>query len=328
MPINNPDIYNKRENFRQQLLRDPGVKEISFLNGIPVGHHDATSVQVPELNQNIRMRTAFVDLNVVSTLGLEIIAGRDFNPELSGDSTQVVLLNERAVADLGTNKLDILGKRVLLASFDTIPRTVIGVVKDYHFTSLHDAIEPLVISPNLWASTIAIKADGDRIPQILSVAETAWATQAPDFPFEYQFLDERLDRLYQSEEQQGRLFAFFAGIAIFIACLGMFGLASFAAATRTKEVGIRKVLGASISSIVRLLSLDFIKLVLIAMLIATPIVWYFMTNWLQSFAYRIDLQWWVFLIAGLGALLIAMISVSYQSVKAAVANPVESLKNE
>ncbi|PHN00963.1 ABC transporter permease [Flavilitoribacter nigricans] len=328
LPINNPDIYNKRENFRQQLLRDPGVQEVAFLSGVPGGDHDATSVQVPELNQNIRMRTAFVDLNVVSTLGLEIVAGRDFNPELSADSTQVVMLNERAVADLGTSQQEIIGKRVVMASFDTIPRTVIGVVRDYHFTSLHDAIEPLIISPSFWARAIAVKAEGSRIPQIISAAETAWNAQAPDFPFEYQFLDERLDRLYQSEAQQGRLFALFAGIAIFIACLGMFGLASFAAATRTKEVGIRKVLGASIASIVSLLSIDFIKLIVIAMVIASPIVWYFMQDWLQNFAYRIDLQWWVFIAAGLGALVVAMISVSYQSIRAAVANPVESLKNE
>lgn len=327
-PINNPDIYNNRESFRQQLLRETGVQEVAFLSSIPGGHHDATSIQMPELNQNIRMRTAFVDLNVVATLDLELIAGRDFNPELSDDSTRVVLLNERAVADLGTTPRDILGKRLVMASFDTIPRTVIGVVRDYHFTSLHDAIEPLIIAPRLWASAIAVKASGDRIPAIIAAAETAWNAQAPEFPFDYQFLDERLDRLYQSEEQQGRLFAFFAGIAIFIACLGMFGLASFAAATRTKEVGIRKVLGASVSSIVGLLSRDFIKLVILAMLIASPIVWYFMDGWLQNFAYRIDLRWWVFVVAGLGAMLIALISVGYQSIRAAVANPVESLKNE
>jgi putative ABC transport system permease protein len=264
----------------------------------------------------------------VSTLGLEVVAGRDFNPELADDSTRVVMLNERAVADLGSTQEEILGKRVLLASFDTIPRTVIGVVKNYHFTSLHNAIEPLVIAPSFWAGAIAVKAESDRIPEIISAAESAWIAQAPDFPFDYQFLDERLDRLYESEEQQGRLFGFFAGIAIFIACLGMFGLASFAAATRTKEVGIRKVLGASIASIVGLLSRDFIRLVLLAMVIAAPIVWYFMQGWLQNFAYRIELQWWVFLAAGSGALLIAMISVSYQSIRAAVANPVESLKNE
>lgn len=328
MQINNPDLYNNRETFRQQLLREPGVKEVAFLNGIPGGHHDATSVQIPELNQTIRMRTAFVDLNFVSTLGLEIVAGRDFNPELASDSTQVAMLNERAVSDLGLTNQDALGKRLLLTSFDTIPRTVIGVVKNYHFTSLHDAIEPLIISPNFWAGSIALKADGNRIPQIIAAAEEAWNAQAPEFPFTYQFLDERLDRLYQGEEQQGRLFALFAGIAILIACMGMFGLASFAAATRTKEVGIRKVLGASVGSIVGLLSVDFIKLVVIALLIASPIVWYFMTDWLQSFAYRIELRWWVFLLAGLGALLIAIISVSYQSIKAAVANPVDSLKTE
>lgn len=328
MEINNPEIYNQRESFRQEMLREPGVSEVVFLSGIPGGDHDATSVQVPALNQNIRMRTAFVDFNFVSAFGLQLAAGRDFNPQLASDSTMAILLNERAVADLGSTSQEILGTNILLTSFDSIPRTVIGVVRDYHFSSLHETIEPLVISPRLWVGAIAVKAKGERMPEVIATAESAWTSRAPEFPFAYQFLDERLDRLYQSEDLQGRLFAFFAGIAIFIACLGMFGLASFAASTRTKEVGIRKVLGASVGSIVRLLSLDFVKLVLIALLIASPIVWYFVNNWLHNYAYHIEMRWWVFLFAGLGALLITMLSVSFQSIRAAVTNPVESLRSE
>ncbi|MCB0633858.1 MAG: FtsX-like permease family protein, partial [Lewinella sp.] len=328
MEINNPELFNKKETFRRQLLREPGVREVAFLSGVPGGHHDATSVRVPELDKDIRMRTSFADLNVVPTLGLEVIAGRGFDARLASDSTQAAILNERAVADLGSTPREIIGKKLILTSFDTTARSVVGVVRDYHFTSLHDAIEPLVITPGFWTNIIAVKAQGDRIPQVIAAAENAWMAQSPDFPFSVQFLDERLDRLYQSEEQQGRLFAFFAGIAIFIGCLGMFGLATFAASTRNKEVGIRKVLGASVRSIVQLLSIDFVKLVLLALLIASPLVWYFMNGWLQNFAYRIELHWWVFLLGGLAAVLIALASVSFQSIRAALANPVDSLRSE
>ena len=175
---------------------------------------------------------------------------------------------------------------------------------------------------------VAVKANGENIPAVIAAAEKAWNNHSPAFPFTYQFLDERLDRLYQSEERQGRIFSLFAAMAIFIACLGMFGLSAFAASVRTKEIGIRKVLGASVASIIGLLSKDFLKLVLLAFVIAIPFAWYFVDDWLNSFAYRINIQWWVFALTGITAIAIAFLTVSIQSVKAALANPVNSLKNE
>jgi putative ABC transport system permease protein len=328
MQINSPELYNNRETFREHLMREPGVETVAFINGAPGGLLDATSVEAPELNQRLRMRTAFVDFNFTKALGVQLVAGRDFDPQLASDSTKAVLLNERAAADLGLTPREALGKKVTLVSFDNVPRTVVGVVKNYHFSSLHDAIEPLVISTAFWGGNIIVKAQGARVPQVIAAAEAAWNEQSPAFPFSYQFLDERLDQLYRQEERQGRIFALFSGIAIFIACLGMFGLAAFAATTRIKEIGIRKVLGASVMSITRLLSLDFLKLVAVAILIATPLVWYLMYGWLQNFAYRIDIHWQVFAVAGLASVAVAFLTVSFQSIKAATANPVESLRNE
>jgi len=170
--------------------------------------------------------------------------------------------------------------------------------------------------------------EGGQATKVIQESEQIWNELAPAHPFNYAFLDEQLDQLYQAELQQGRLFSFFAGIAIFIACMGIFGLSAFAAAQRTKEIGIRKVLGASVGSIVQLLSKDFLKLVVLALLIATPIAWYFMRQWLDNFAYRIDIQWWVFPVAGFLALTVAFLTISFQSTKAALQNPVDSLRSD
>ena len=326
--LNNPELNNNRATFKQRMLQEPGVTHVSFMSGTPGGFHDATSVDLPEVNQTMRMRTAFTDFDFVKTFDLDIIAGRDFNAQLATDSTRAVLLNEQAVADLGLTAEEVLGKKIILTSYDSISRNVVGVLKNYHFSSLHDVIEPLVVSTNFRGRTVAIKAQAERIPQVIAAAESAWTRHSSAFPFNYAFLDESLDRLYQSEVRQGRVFALFAGIAIFIACLGMFGLAAFAASTRKKEISIRKVLGASVENIVALLSKDFLKLVVIALVIAAPLAWYFMEQWLMGFAYRIDIQPWVFVLGGVIAIGIAFLTVSFQSVKAALANPVESLKSE
>ncbi len=328
MQVNSPELYHNRELFRQQLKREPGVTDVAFMTGVPGGFHDATNVVVSELNQEMRMRTAFVDFDYAKTLALEFVAGRDFDVQLASDSSRAAILNERAVADLGLTPEEAIGKKVHLTYFDTIPRNVVGVVKNYHFSSLRDAIEPLVISTSSRGAVIAVKAQGNRVQEVIAAAESAWNAQSPAFPFSYQFLDERLDRQYQNEARQGRIFGLFAIIAIFIACLGMFGLASFAANTRTKEIGIRKVLGASVIGILRLLSVDFLMLVGIAFVIATPLVWYFIQQWLENFAYRIDIQWWVFVVAGFTAVVIAALTISARSIRAALANPVKALRNE
>ena len=328
LSCNNPDIYKNRTALRQTLERERGVLSMSFNGGPPGGYHDGSNVQFPEQNKSVKMRTAFGDFGYFNTLGLQMAAGRPFSPDMATDSTGAIIFNEQAVRAIGLTPEEAIGKKALVAFFDTLPRTIIGVVKDYHFASLRDAIEPEVISVDFQGRELAVKVQAGQMPRVIAAAEKAWNELSPAYPFQYQFLDERLDQLYLGEARQGKIFALFAGIAIFIACLGMFGLAAYAAATRTKEIGIRKVLGASVMGIVRLLSQDFLKLVLLAFVIASPLAWYFMDNWLANFAYRIEIQWWVFVLAGSVALAVAFLTISLQSLRAALSNPVKSLRSE
>ncbi len=328
IPINNREISQQKGSFKNQVMHEPGIHEVSFTLSIPGGFYDATSIDVPALQSNIRMRVGFIDFNIVQTMGMEIVAGRNFNGNMATDSTQAVLLNEQAVKDIGMTTEEAIGQTLYMTSFDTLPRKVVGIVKDFNFTSLHDQIEPLIIGYSQRPGVIALKVSSDRIPESIAAAEKAWTNLVPAFPFNYSFLDERLDQQYQSELKQGRIFAFFALIAIFIACLGILGLSAFSASVRTKEIGVRKVLGASVLGIVKLLSKDFLKLVLVACLLAIPFAWYLMSNWLEGFAYKISIEWWVFIVAGLAGLLVSLLTVSVHSVRAALANPVESLKTE
>lgn len=328
LSCNNPDIYKNRTTFRQMLEREPGVLSLSFNGGAPGGYHDGSNVQFPEQNKSVKMRTAFGDFDYFNTLGLQMVAGRPFSREMATDSTGTIIFNEQAVRAMGLTPEAAIGQKALVAFFDTIPRTIIGVVKDYHFASLRDAIEPEVISVDLQGRELAIKVQAGQMPRVIAAAEKAWNRFSPAYPFEYHFLDERLDQLYLGEARQGKIFALFAGIAIFIACLGMFGLSAYAAALRAKEIGIRKVLGASAAGIVGLLSKDFLKLVVIAFFIAAPLAWYFMDHWLADFAYRIDMPWWVFALAGSAAVAVAFLTIGAQSLKAALSDPVKSLRSE
>ena len=203
----------------------------------------------------------------------------------------------------------------------------LGVVKDFHFASLHKPIEPVILfySPGWWQS-VYVKTTGRDTPKAIAAASRVWKTYNPNAQFDYSFLDDNYNSLYGADQRTGVLFNYFA--AIFISCLGLFGLATYTAETKVKEIGIRKVLGASVGQLVTLLSKDFLKLVLISFVIATPIAWYAMNGWLQDFAYRIDIGWWIFALAGVLALLIALITVSFQAIKAALANPVKSLRSE
>ena len=206
-----------------------------------------------------------------------------------------------------------------------------GVFHDFHFESLHQKIAPMVLFMPRDARNygrISIKVSGKNLPAAISHIENTWRKFLPETPFEYTFLDENFDRLYKTEDRQKTLFTTFACIAIFIACLGLFGLSAFAISQRIKEIGIRKVLGADVSTIVALLSKDFLKLVGISAIIAFPIAWYFMHKWLEDFAYRIGMPWWIFIVAGIVAALIALITISFQAIKAAIANPVKSLRTE
>ena len=269
-----------------------------------------------------------VDPDFMRTFGIELTSGRDFSKDVPTDEAEAFIVNESAVKHFnwGTpetalgKKLDWgLGKK----------GKVIGVVKDFNFTSLHENIQPLIIHIQRdWFNFITLKIKGDNIPETIEQLEEKWNSLNLESPFDYSFLDADFEKLYRAEQQTQSIIGFLASLAIFIACLGLFGLAAFMAEQRTKEIGVRKVLGADVLGIIGLLSKDFLTLVGIAIVIALPVSWFASTKWLDSFAYRTDLTWWIFALAGIVAILIALLTVSFQSVKAAIANPVNSLRNE
>lgn len=259
-----------------------------------------------------------------SVFNLKLTQGRWFQRGMKLDTANVVL-NETAVKTLGL-KAPVVGQWF---EFQSRRGQIIGVAKDFHFRSFHQKIEPMVLFYNpRWHLQLFAKINPGTAQQVLTETERIWKTRFPDQPFVYTFLDESFDKLYRSEQKAGQLLNVFASIAILISCLGLFGLATFSAERRSKEIGIRKVLGASVSSIVSLLSKDFLQLVFISLVIASPIAWWAMNQWLQDFAYRIDMAWWYFALAGLLAIAISLVAVSFQSIKAALVNPVKSLKNE
>jgi len=328
LTANDPEIYDQRDLFERLLREEPGVIDVTYSSGYPGNFHDATTVQFAGIQDQIRMRTLFVDFDYIDTYGLRLKAGRDFNADLATDSTDVLILNEKAVQEMGMTIDEVLGLQGRLPMFDDQPRIVIGVVEDYHFESLHGEIEPLVMATSFNGWNIGIKAEAGRVPEVIAAAEETWNSIASSYPFAFEFLDERLNALYANEERQGNLFGLFAAIAILIACLGMFGLAAFSTSLRTKEIGIRKVLGASVSSIVALLSRDYLLQVLIAFGVATPIAYLAMQRWLEGFAYQVALGPGIFILAGVLALLLVLATVSIQSIKTAITNPVHALRNE
>jgi putative ABC transport system permease protein len=254
------------------------------------------------------------------------VAGRNLSRAF-GTDTSSFLINEEAVRALGlASNEEAIGKQF---QYGMRKGTLVGVFNDFHFESLHQRIIPLVLyEPTTGRyGNISVKLSGN-IPNALQHIEATWKKFLPETPYTYTFLDDRFGKLYESEQRQGTLFTVFACIAIFIACLGLFGLSAFATTQRMKEIGIRKVLGASVSTIVGLLSADFLKLVAFAALLAFPVAWYAMHRWLNDFAYRTAIPWWVFLLAGAVAAMVALITISFQAIKAAISNPVKSLRSE
>ncbi|GAB3489571.1 ABC transporter permease [Spirosoma knui] len=330
------DVYalgTQAETFKQEVLRLPGVMSGSVSGYLPTPSSRSDNSFFPEgkVDQRnaVQMQIWGVDHDYVKTLGMQITQGRDFSREFGSDSTGV-LLNETAAKQFGGK--DILGKRIItfddptLKTFKTY--TVVGVVKNFNYESLRRNIGALcmILTPNSGAASFRLSST--NLPAVVSQIEARWKQLAPGQPFNYAFMEEAFDNMYRAEQRVGTIALTFAGLAILIACLGLFGLAAFMAEQRTKEIGVRKVLGASIFSIVGLLSKDFLKLVVIAILVASPIAWYAMSQWLKDFAYRIDIEWWVFGLAGILAVGIALLTVSFQSIRAALMDPVKSLKTE
>jgi putative ABC transport system permease protein len=269
------------------------------------------------------------DPDFTSTFGIPMVAGRYFSREYGTDTAGFVI-NESAVKVLGwRNANEAVGKDF---KYGNQKGRIIGVINDFHFESMHQPIVPMIMlmfpPSRPYFNNLSIKITGNRMSSALSYLEKTWKKYFPETPVDYTFLDENFDQLYQAEQRQATLFTGFACVAIFIACLGLFGLSAFSISQRVKEIGIRKVLGADVSTIVGLLSTDFLKLVGIAAILAFPVAWYFMNNWLQDFAYRINMPWWVFITAGIGAAFIALITISFQAIRAAIANPVKSLRTE
>ena len=262
------------------------------------------------------------------TYGIDFAQGAAFSPndaDASWNNVRKVIINEKAAQTLGFGKDEnIIGKKILWGE----PFEVIGVVKDYHHTSLREAIRPTIYLGSVSYSYFTIKTDVANLQSKINTIKAIYNKTFSGNPFEYFFAEERYDQQYAQEQKLGNVFIASASVAVLIACLGLFGLAAFSARQRVKEIGIRKVLGAGIADITTLLSKDFIVLVIIAILIASPIAWWAMNKWLQAFAYRTDISWWVFVAAGVLAIVIALATISFQAIKAAVANPIKSLRTE
>jgi len=322
------------QSFRQDLLRNHAVKNVGRSSRIPSGRLlDDSGAQLIEggkaVPTQIVLKYITTDYDFVSTYGIQMAAGRNFSRDYLTDTANYVI-NETAVQQLGwKNDQNAIGKDLI---YGGIKGKVIGVARDFHFESLHQPIIPLLFqlpSPNSnFYNRISIKVDGHNVQSAVNSIADTWHKYLPDVPFDYSFLDAKFQKLYGAEQQESQLFTIFSCLAIFIACLGLFGLSAFTISQRVKEIGIRKVLGANIPQIVVELSRSFLMLVVIAALIALPIAGALMNKWLQDFAFRIGLNWWVFVLAGIAAFVIAFVTISFQVVKAASANPVKSLRSE
>lgn len=329
-------LNDNYESFRNALLQNPNVKEVGRSSRIPTGRlldGMGASTFSSDSAQPVKSDIRYVatDYDFIPTYGIPMTAGRNFSRTYGTDTANFVI-NESAAKAIGWKTAqDAVGKNL---GYGFIKGHIIGVMKDFHFESLHQTIRPLIFimpkpAPNQsFYNYVSIKISGKNISSALATIKNTWQKYLPEIPYDYTFLDEKFASLYESEQRQETIFTTFACIAIFIACLGLFGLSAFAISQRVKEIGVRKVLGANTGTIVTLLSKEFLKLVLIAAIIAFPVAWYAMHHWLQDFAYRINIHWWVFVVAGLAALFIALATVSFQAIKAALANPVKSLRTE
>ncbi|NEU08557.1 FtsX-like permease family protein [Flavihumibacter sp. R14] len=330
---NNVALNENYTAFRNTLLADPNIKNAGRSSRIPSGRLlDASGSQISRGDSlaptKADIKVVSVDEDFIPTYGITMLEGRNFRKNSAAD-TSSYLINEAAVRVLGLkSSQDAIG---MAFQYGGRKGQLTGVFNDFHFESLHQRILPIVFRQSVGTDgygNISVKVSGTNVPAALAHIESTWKKFLPEIPFEYRFLDENFEELYRAEMRQGSVFTIFTGIAIFIACLGLFGLSAFTITQRIKEIGIRKVLGASVKDIVFILSKDFMKLVLIAAIIAFPVAWYAMHNWLADFAYRIDISWGVFILAGIIAAIVAFATISLQAIKAAVANPVKSLRTE
>ncbi|WP_400077331.1 ABC transporter permease [Winogradskyella sp. R77965] len=324
------EVGNSQEALRTSISKIPSVKGTALTSSVPGSGNSAAYSEIENQQGDLQIANLdlyFVNEDYIKQLGMEIVAGRDFSRDFASDSSQAMIINEKTVSLLGyANAQDAIGANYQQWGSNG---EVIGVVKDFNYRSLQEEISPLTMRLDpTQTDIITIKIEANNTAQTLASIESAWQSVMPSDPFEYYFLDELFNEQYEAEEQFEDLFLNFALLAIFISCLGLLGLAAYSTIQRKREIGIRKIVGASVSSIINLLSKEFIKLVGIAFIISAPLAWYFMHNWLEDFAYKIDIKWWMVVVAGLGSMVIALVTVSFQAIKAATANPVKSLRTE
>ena len=327
-------LGNNSKAFKDEILQMSGVQNATMTGYLPTSEWRSDSPLFPDatLDQKKALSAQIwpVDENYIPTLAMKMVKGRNFSKDFLTDSTGIII-NESAAKLLSFT--DPVNKTLYyMNNFnngkDITGYHIVGVVKDFNFSSLREEVTPLALMYRQQNGSISFRINTQDIPGLVAKIEDKWKTMAAGQPFTYSFMDDDFNNTYKSEQQSGKIFISFAIFAIFIACLGLFGLVTYAAEQRTREIGIRKVLGASVSGIVGMLSKDFLKLIIIAMFIAFPVAWWAMHSWLQHFAYRISITWWVFVIAGAMALLIALLTVCLQAIKAAIANPVKSLRTE
>jgi putative ABC transport system permease protein len=319
------------------MLRLPGVASASISTSLPT-QKSFTDTYIPESasentnaqGKDIELSSFIVDDAFVPTLKLQILTGRNFSKSFSDSAS--VILNETAAKQIGWN--DPIGKTITYPGGNYTKFKVVGIVKDFNTQSLHNIVEPFALfyttskTYQIGTSYISVRIKPGDYNHTISGIQSKWKVFMPDNPFEYSFMDEEFDALYRTDQTIGKVFGVFTFLSLSVACLGLLGLAMYTAERRTKEIGIRKVLGASVQNLVAMLSKDFLKLVTMASVIAFPIAWYAMNKWLEDFAYPTNINWWIFAITGAITVVIALATISFQSIKAALMNPVKSLKNE
>jgi putative ABC transport system permease protein len=325
------DLAPNYDAFYNELLKQSYIKNVSRTSRIPTGRlldsQGNAIIQKGDsmVTADVVIKSIRIDHEFFDTYGIQFVTGRNFSKEVKSDDSLGFVVNEAAVKMLGVTSEDILTRDF---QYGNVKGRVIGVVKDFHFESLHEEIVPMIFQPSRFYNRLSVKVAGSDMQQALAHIEKTWRSFIPHRPFEYDFLSMQYSQLYESEQKQGKLFTVFSGLAIFIACLGLFGLASFNTMQRVKEIGIRKALGASLPSILTLLSREMVILVLIANVVAWPLAWYFMDKWLNGFAYRTNLNLGIFILSTMVALLIALATVSSQTIKAAMTNPANTLRYE
>jgi putative ABC transport system permease protein len=331
LDYNYDELVNRRSSpLKNEMEANPAIQSSAFSRSVPGGYFPNAGTEIENSDGEMQMQGQAifqVGIDFIDHFDMELVAGRSYSRDFPSDSTSALVINEAAARQYGyANPADIIGKK-----FDQWGRAgeVIGVVKDFNFISLHRNIEPLTLPFEAYASRfLTLKVKSENMTKTISEIEDVWNRLAPHRPFLYSFLDEDFNKQYQADFKFRKIFTVFSVLAILIASLGLFGLATYSAEIRTKEIGIRKVLGAEVSSIVTLLSMDFVKLIFVAIVLAIPITWYAMNTWLDGFAYKTAIGWWVYVLAGLVAVIVALATISSQAVRAAMLNPVKSLKSE